>query len=179
MKPFLIFTVVSTVFRLTGFTRNSRANAYVPARDLNELQRLAPMSALPFPDGLELKCVLLGIGMHINTSTGDDNDPSDTTPVYVLDQLHQIPYPIALIRKLDETKAPTSSHPGTQAEANIKWPILKDLRGISRGGITVYYIEPVDGNDSATFKCLEPNFGADYVTQCEFSALLHQPSPAC
>ena len=77
MQPFRIFTIVSTLVGLAGFARDSPANANIPTGDFHELAK--------FPDGLELKCVLLRIGMHINTSTRDDNDTPGTTPVFVLD----------------------------------------------------------------------------------------------
>jgi hypothetical protein len=160
MNPFFIFTAVTALVGLAGFARDSPANSYIPSSNPDELGKL--------PEGLELKCVLLRIGIHINTSTRDENDTPRTTPLFLLDQLHQIPYPIALIRKVDESEAPTSSHLDTKAKANIKCLFLKGLSGID----TAYYIEPAGSNNSVTCKGQEPNFGANYVAQCECSALL-------
>jgi hypothetical protein len=97
------------------------------------------------------------------------------TPVFALDQLHQAPYPIALVQKLDETDAPTTSYMGVQPEANIKWLFLKDLKGISRGGIdTVYRIKTAGGNKPATCKGQKPSFEVNYAAQCECRGLLHR-----
>jgi hypothetical protein len=66
MKPFFIFTTITALVGIADFARDSPANSYIPSGDPDELGKL--------PEGLELKCVLLRIGIHINTSTGDDND---------------------------------------------------------------------------------------------------------
>jgi hypothetical protein len=54
--------------------------AYTPASNLDKLAKLMPQSALPAPDGLVLKYVLLGLGTQNYTcTTGDDNAAPGTT----------------------------------------------------------------------------------------------------
>ncbi|KAL6704832.1 hypothetical protein ACN47E_007636 [Coniothyrium glycines] len=88
------------------------------------------------------------------------------TPVFALDRLSQAPYPVAMVRKLAETDAPTSSCLDTQIGDNIKRPFLKDVKGISRGEVdTVYRVETAGGNRPATCKGQKPNFEVHYVAQ--------------
>lgn len=54
--------------------------AYTPASNLDKLAKLMPTSALPAPEGLKLKYVLLGIGTQNYTCTsGDENAAPGTT----------------------------------------------------------------------------------------------------
>jgi hypothetical protein len=54
--------------------------AYTPASNLEKLAKLMPTSALPAPEGLQLKYVLLGIGTQNYTcTTGDENAAPGTT----------------------------------------------------------------------------------------------------
>lgn len=57
--------------------------AYTPASNLDKLAKLMPQSALPAPEGLELKYVLLGLGTQNYTcTTGDENAAPGTTGAY-------------------------------------------------------------------------------------------------
>lgn len=93
---------------------------------------------------------------------------SGAAPVFALDQLSQSPYPLTVLAKLNETDAPTSSCPGTNAEGAIKWLLLKDTKGLSHGGIdTVYRIETAGGNKPATCKGQKAAFEVKYSAQCK------------
>jgi hypothetical protein len=53
---------------------------YTPANNLDNLAKLMPKSALPAPEGLQLKYVVLGIGTQNYTcATGDENAAPGTT----------------------------------------------------------------------------------------------------
>lgn len=57
-----------------------QAQTYTPASNLDRLAKLMPKSALPAPDGVQLKYVLLGIGTQNYTcATGDENAAPGTT----------------------------------------------------------------------------------------------------
>lgn len=74
-----------------------------------------------------------------------------------------------MLAKLNETDAPGSSCPGTNAEGAIKWLLLKDNgKGLSQGGIdTVYRVETAGGNKPATCKGQKAAFEVKYSAQCE------------
>ncbi|KAH6621940.1 hypothetical protein C7974DRAFT_456725, partial [Boeremia exigua] len=204
---------------------------YTPATNLDNLAKLMPKSALPAPDGLTLKYVVLGIGTQ-NYTCGDDESAAPGTtgataalydigtplstspfarwtlpsisplalslssrpsaftqnlqslgyshlighhffagasPVFALDQLAS-PYPFTALGKVAETDAPAASCPGTKGEGAIKWLLLKDAKGLSRGGIdTVYRIETAGGNKPAT--CTGKGgkaFEVAYSAQCKW-----------
>ncbi|KZM19016.1 uncharacterized protein EKO05_0010344 [Ascochyta rabiei] len=229
------FTLSATVSALALLASSVHAlpaqqtQAYAPAGNLDKLAKLMPKSALPGPDGLRLKYVLLGVGTQNYTcATGDENAAPGTTgatanlydigtrlnndpfakwtipsisplalslssqptrftqnlqslgfehlvghhffsgaaPVFALDQLSLSPYPLTVLGKLNETDAPTSSCPGTNAEGAIKWLLLKDTKGLSQGGInTVYRIETAGGNKPATCKGRKAAFEVKYSAQ--------------
>ncbi|KAL1597533.1 hypothetical protein SLS59_007230 [Nothophoma quercina] len=232
------FTLSAAVSALAFFAFSvnalpaKRTQSYTPASNLDKLAKLMPKSALPAPDGLQLKYVLLGIGTQNYTcATGDENaapgttgatanlydigthlnsDPfakwtipsitplalslssqptrftqnlqslgfehlvghhffSGASPVFALDQLSTSPYPLTVLAKLNETDAPGSSCPGTNAEGAIKWLLLKDNgKGLSQGGIdTVYRVETAGGNKPATCKGQKAAFEVKYSAQCE------------
>jgi hypothetical protein len=75
MQLFTLSIVLFTLAVLTSSADVLLKNAYVPAKDLNNLAKLMPPSSLPSPDGLALKYVLLGIGTQNYTcTTGDENE---------------------------------------------------------------------------------------------------------
>lgn len=89
-----------------------------------------------------------------------------STPVFALDRLAPTNYPMALVTKLNETDAPKSACPGNNAEGAIKWLLLGDSKGISRGGIdTVYRVETAGGNKPATCKGQKETFEVAYAAQ--------------
>jgi hypothetical protein len=83
------FTLAAAVSALTLLTGSVTGLAlpgkqiYTPSYNLDKLaklQALMPKSALPTPDGLQLKYVLLGIGTQNYTClTGDENAAPGTT----------------------------------------------------------------------------------------------------
>lgn len=80
------FTLSATVSALALFASSVNAlpakqiRSYTPASNLDRLAPLMPKSALPAPDGLQLKYVLLGIGTQNYTcATGDENAAPGTT----------------------------------------------------------------------------------------------------
>lgn len=83
------FTLAAAVSALALLTGSVTALAlptkqvYTPSNNLDKLaklQALMPTSALPAPDGLQLKYVLLGIGTQNYTClTGDENAAPGTT----------------------------------------------------------------------------------------------------
>lgn len=86
------------------------------------------------------------------------------TPIFALDRLGQVPYPIARVQKVDEADAPAPLVGG----ASIKWLLLKDTKGVSEGGIdTVYRIETAGGNKPATCKGQKPLTTVKYAAQCK------------
>ncbi len=57
-----------------------QAQTYAPSNNLDNLAKLMPKSALPAPDGLQLKYVVLGIGTQNYTcATDDENAVPGTT----------------------------------------------------------------------------------------------------
>ena len=57
-----------------------KAQTYTPASNLDRLAKLMPKSALPAPDGLQLKYVVLGVGTQNYTcATGDESAAPGTT----------------------------------------------------------------------------------------------------
>ena len=80
------FTLSATVSALALLASSVNAlpakqtQTYTPASNLDRLAKLMPKSALPAPDGLQLKYVLLGIGTQNYTcATGDENAAPGTT----------------------------------------------------------------------------------------------------
>ena len=80
------FTLSATVSALALLAGSANAlpakqtQAYTPASNLDKLAKLMPKSALPTPDGLQLKYVVLGIGTQNYTcATGDQNAAPGTT----------------------------------------------------------------------------------------------------
>jgi hypothetical protein len=70
-----------------------KAQIYTPASNLDKLAKLMPKSALPAPDGLQLKYVVLGIGTQNYTcATDDENAAPGTTGATgtFFPHLHQI-----------------------------------------------------------------------------------------
>lgn len=93
---------------------------------------------------------------------------SGASPVFALDQLAS-PFPRAIVAKLDDTDAPSSSCPGTSQEGAIKWLFLQDTKGASQGGIdTVYRVETAGGNKPSTCKGQAATFEVKYSAQCKF-----------
>lgn len=80
------FTISATVSALALVACSVNAlpakqqTPYTPAPNLDKLAKLMPKSALPAPDGLQLKYVVLGIGTQNYTcATGDENAAPGTT----------------------------------------------------------------------------------------------------
>lgn len=210
-----------------------KPTTYAPSKDLSNLAKLYPQSALPAPDGQELKYVLLGIGTQNYTcATSDDSTVPGTTgavatlydigtklnndwmakwkistisplalslsavpkmlewslmsqgyehitghhffagiegtntPIFALDRLQPLPYPITKVGKLGETDAPAGACPGSNGLPAIKWLYLKDNKGLSQGGIdTVYRVETAGGNKPATCKGMKPTWEVKYAAQ--------------
>lgn len=75
------FRFLTTFLALFIFIRSAEATskeAYLPARDINELSELMPISALPWPKSLKLKYIVLGIGTQNYTCKGREENSSPT-----------------------------------------------------------------------------------------------------
>lgn len=95
------------------------------------------------------------------------------TPVFSMDQLGEVPFPVAVVRKFAETDAPARPHSGSRTGTDIKWLLLKDSWGTSRGGIdTVYRVATAGGMKPATCKGQKPNFEVKYAAQCKYHSHL-------
>jgi hypothetical protein len=109
MRPWKIFAVVSTVLRIARVARYLPANTYVRTEKLNEQFKWMSIITLPLPGSLELKHVLLRIGIPNYICTGNNNDTPGSISLFALDRFRWMAYPMVLIWKLDETDIPTSS----------------------------------------------------------------------
>lgn len=80
---FTLSVTVSTLALLAGLSNaipTKPSHKYTIANNLDKLAKLMPKSALPSPDGLQLKYVVLGIGTQNYTcATGDKNAVPGTT----------------------------------------------------------------------------------------------------
>ena len=105
---------------------------------------------------------------------------SGASPVFALDQLSTSQYPLTVLAKLNETDAPSSSCPGTNAEGAIKWLLLRDNgKGLSQGGIdTVYRIETAGGNKPTTCKGQKAAFEVKYSAQCKWFLAVFLTDPS-
>jgi hypothetical protein len=80
MRLTLSTAISALLFLATSADARPTKHAYTPASKLDKLAKLMPTSALPAPEGLELKYVLLGIGTQNYTcTTGDENAAPGTT----------------------------------------------------------------------------------------------------
>lgn len=90
---FTLPATVSALVLLTGLANAlpaKQTQTYTPASNLDKLAKLMPKSALPAPDGLQLKYVVLGIGTQNYTcATGDENAVPGTTGA-----TGKIPFPL-------------------------------------------------------------------------------------
>ncbi|KAI0573218.1 DUF3455 domain-containing protein [Pyrenophora tritici-repentis] len=100
------------------------------------------------------------IGHHFFGSYNRTN-----TPIFAFDQLPQSPYPIAQVRKVDETDPPGSAYAGLQQEGAVPWLHLTDT-GFSVGGIdTVYRLETAGGKSPINCKGERGTFEVKYAAQ--------------
>ena len=75
------------------------------------------------------------------------------TPVFVLDQLVEKPYPVAQVSKVEEVDAPSHSCTTACAPKSIKCLYLEGAQTASRGGIdTMYPIGTLGGVRPQTCK---------------------------
>ena len=89
-------------------------------------------------------------------------------PVFALDQQGEVPCPKIHVHILQEAGAPFPPCSDGRVEPNVKWLLLGDTKGTSRGGAdTVYRVMTAGGSRPATCSGLEPYFGVPYVAQCE------------
>jgi hypothetical protein len=124
----------------------------------------------------QLDAVLRTFGLqHLVGHHFFEND----TPIFALDQLDHEPFPVARVRKRNETEAPNLSCLSTPIEGNVKWLFLKDSEGVSQGGLdAVYRVETVGGNRPATCRGQKPNLEVHYVAQCKCRHNLIKKQPA-
>ncbi|KAL6704987.1 hypothetical protein ACN47E_007390 [Coniothyrium glycines] len=88
------------------------------------------------------------------------------TPVFALDQLQPLPFPIAKVGRINGTDAPSTACPSSDGLPAIQWLYLKDTKGLSQGGIdTVYRVETAGGNKPATCKGMKPTWEVKYAAQ--------------
>jgi hypothetical protein len=91
-----------------------------------------------------------------------------STPVFALDQLPQLPYPVARVSKLDETPARAYPAAGLAPADSVDWLLLHDVDGSSQGGVdTVYRVETAGGAKPATCNGQRPSFEVEYAAQCK------------
>lgn len=79
---FTLSATVATLALLAGSVDALPAKhqaPYTPAANLDKLVKLMPKSALPAPDGLQLKYVVLGIGTQNYTCATDDENAAPGT----------------------------------------------------------------------------------------------------
>jgi hypothetical protein len=77
------FTLSATVSALALLASSVSAlptkQTYTPVSNLDKLVKLMPKSALPAPDGLQLKYVVVGIGTQNYTCASDDENVAPGT----------------------------------------------------------------------------------------------------
>jgi hypothetical protein len=119
MQLLTILTALSTLTSLANSADASPSEAYVPAENLNELAKLMPASALPPPNGLDLKYILLGIGTQNYTCTdGDENKVPGTTGAVGKIEFHQcIEATIRWVRKAHQSSFQLCSCPAEEHSA--------------------------------------------------------------
>lgn len=81
---FTLATTVSALALIVGSVNAMPAKqtqTYEPAPNLDKLAKLMPKSALPAPDGLQLKYVVLGVGTQVNKSYNCEAKHFCTDPV--------------------------------------------------------------------------------------------------
>ncbi|KAF3025164.1 hypothetical protein E8E12_000214 [Didymella heteroderae] len=97
-------------------------------------------------------------------------------PIFALDQQGELPCSQIHVKKLHEADAPLSPCSDRLVEPNLKWLILGDGGGMSRGGVdTVYRLMTAGGSRPATCRGLEPYFGVTYVAQYWMFGSPHGP----
>ena len=111
---FILSATVSALALIAGSVNalpTKQTQTYTPAKNLDRLAKLMPKSALPAPDGLKLKYVVLGIGTQNYTcATGDENAAPSTTGA-----TGKSPFPLLIhfpsdqIQPTSTTSAPTST----------------------------------------------------------------------
>ncbi|KAH9878290.1 hypothetical protein J1614_003507 [Plenodomus biglobosus] len=81
----MLFNTLTTAFLLLAASIDAlpwpqdSSLGYTPGRDLSKLAKFFPKSALPAPDGQELKYVVLGIGTQNYTCGSDENAAPGTS----------------------------------------------------------------------------------------------------
>ncbi|KAJ6191701.1 hypothetical protein J3E72DRAFT_380154 [Bipolaris maydis] len=86
-------------------------------------------------------------------------------PIFAFDQLSESPYPIAQVKKVEETDAPRSAYPGLQQEGAVPWLHLTNA-GSSVGGVdTVYRLETAGGKGPVDCQGLQGSFEVNYAAQ--------------
>jgi hypothetical protein len=121
-----------------------------------------------FPSALEWNLESQGYNHRVGTHTFAPISVNATIPTFAFDQLSASPFPIAQVGKLNETAAPESSCPGLQGEGTVKWLLLKDTKGLSKGGVdTVYRLETAGGMAPKTCEGRPKTFEVRYAAQCK------------
>jgi hypothetical protein len=89
---------------------------------------------------------------------------SANTPIFALDQLATVDYPLLQVNNKTTTPAPAGS-----AEGSVPWLRLQDTMGLSKGQIdTVYRVETAGGSAPATCQGrLNSRSEVLYAAQCK------------
>ena len=122
-------TITTALVLLTASARAlpwpGQPTVYSPSGDLSKLAKLFPQSALPAPDGQQLKYVLLGIGTQNYTcATSDDTTvPGTTGALGKPFHFAKMKVPLTYLQPLSTTSAPSSTMIGWLSGRSLPSPL--------------------------------------------------------